>query len=113
MSHSAEKCKRGDPLGFINIYSVAKYQKTRKGDSFKTLKKNSKKVEQCRKKLKGVTLCTKFALAGFGLSSFISFCKKWYIRDEVCGLTKKKEEKKLATVSVGHFSLEKRRLKMK
>ena len=39
MSHSAEKCKRGDPLGFINIYSVAKYQKTRKGDSFDTLKK--------------------------------------------------------------------------
>ena len=38
MSHSAEKCKRGDPLGFINIYSVAKYQKTRKGDSFETLK---------------------------------------------------------------------------
>ena len=33
MSHSAENCKRGDPLGFINIYSVAKYQKTRKGDS--------------------------------------------------------------------------------
>ena len=38
MSHSAEKCKRGDPLGFINIYSVPKYQKTRKGDSFDTLK---------------------------------------------------------------------------
>ena len=27
-------CKKGDPLGFINIYSVAKYQKTRKGDIF-------------------------------------------------------------------------------
>ena len=39
-------------------------------------------------------------------------CKKWYIRDEVCGLTKKKE-KKLATVRVGHFSLEKRRLKIR
>ena len=25
-------------MGFINIYSVAKYQKTRKGDSFDTLK---------------------------------------------------------------------------
>ena len=35
MSHSAEKCKSGDPLGFINIYSVAKYQKTRKGDFLK------------------------------------------------------------------------------
>ena len=46
--------------------------------------------------MKGGTLCTKFALAGLGLSSlsnFVSFCKKWYIRDEVCGLTKKKENK--------------------
>ena len=38
MSHSAEKCKRGDPLGFVNIYSVAKYQKTLNGDCFETLK---------------------------------------------------------------------------
>ena len=38
MSHSAEKCKRGDPLGFINIHSVAKYQETLRGDSFETLK---------------------------------------------------------------------------
>ena len=53
MSHSAEKCKRGDPLGFINIYSVAKYQKTRKGDSFETLKNFRKKVAQCRKKSEG------------------------------------------------------------
>ena len=51
MSHSAKKCKRGDPLGFINIYSVAKYKKTRKGDSFETLKKFRKKVAQCRKKI--------------------------------------------------------------
>ena len=57
MSHSAEKCKRGDPLGFINIYSVAKYQKTRKGDSFETLKNFRKKVAQCRKKIeRGVPL---------------------------------------------------------
>ena len=27
--HSAETCKRGEPLVFINIHSVAKYQKTR------------------------------------------------------------------------------------
>ena len=39
-----------------------------------------------------------------GLSERISFCKKWYIRDELCGLTKKKK-KKLATVIVGLFSL--------
>ena len=42
--------------------------------------------------MKGGPLCTKFALAGLGLSSFISFCKKWYIRDEVCDLTKKKRK---------------------
>ena len=51
MSHSAEKCKRGDPLGFINIYSVAKYQKTRKGDSFETFKIFRKKVAQFPKKI--------------------------------------------------------------
>ena len=51
MPHSAEKCKRGDPLGFINIYSVAKYQKTLKGNSFETLKIFRKKVAQCRKKI--------------------------------------------------------------
>ena len=106
---SFRKC-RIVPLGFINIYSVAKYQKTRKGDSFETLKDFRKKSNSAKKNLKGDplvssgfvgyvkkvknergTLCTKFALAGLGLSSFISFCKKWYIRDEVCGLTKKKE----------------------
>ena len=47
-SYSAKKCKRGDPLGFITIISVAKYQKTRKGDSFETLKKFRKKVLQFR-----------------------------------------------------------------
>ena len=36
-SHSVEKCERGDPLGFINIYSAAKYEKTRRGDPFETL----------------------------------------------------------------------------
>ena len=30
-------------------------------------------------------LCTKFALAGLGLSSFSSFCKKWTDQCEVCG----------------------------
>ena len=50
MSHSAEKCKKGEPLGFINIYSVAKYQKTRKGDSFETLKNFRKKSRTMPKK---------------------------------------------------------------
>ena len=79
------KNEKGDPLGFINIHSVAKYQKTRRG----TLLRH------------WGTICSKFALAELGLSKLISFCKKWYIRDEVCGLTKK--EKKLATVIVGLF----------
>ena len=35
---------KGDPLGFIDIYSVAKYQKTRMGDSSETLKKFGKKA---------------------------------------------------------------------
>ena len=49
MLHSGEKCKKGDPLGFINIYSVAKYQKTRKGDSFETLKNFRKKSHNAEK----------------------------------------------------------------
>ena len=51
MSHSAEKCKRRDPLGFINIYSVTKYQETRKGDSFETLKNFQKKSRTMPKKI--------------------------------------------------------------
>ena len=43
--------KRRDPLGFINIHSVAKYQKTRRGDSFETLKNFRKNFAQCRKKI--------------------------------------------------------------
>ena len=50
------KNEKGDPLGFINILSVAKYQKIRRGDSFETLKIFEKKFAQCRKKLKGETL---------------------------------------------------------
>ena len=56
MSHSAEKCKRGDPLGFINIYSVAKYQKTRKGDSFETFKNFRKKSHNAEKKIEPFSL---------------------------------------------------------
>ena len=53
MSRSAEKCKKGDPFGVINIYSVAKYQKTRKGESFETLKNFRKKPHNAKKKSKG------------------------------------------------------------
>ena len=86
--------QKRDPLGFINIHSVAKYQKTRRGTLLRH-EKNSKKVAQCRK-MKGMplvsssfvgylakvknergTLCNKFALAGLGLSGIRSFSKKW------------------------------------
>ena len=48
MSHSAEKVK-GGPLGFVNIHSVAKYQKTRRGDSFETSKIFRKKSHSAEK----------------------------------------------------------------
>ena len=69
MSHSAEKCKRGDPLGFINIYLVAKYQKkTRKGDSFETLKNFRKKSpNDAEKNRKGHPLVS---------SGFVGYVKK-------------------------------------
>ena len=51
------KNEKGDPLGFINILSVAKYQKIRRGDSFETLKIFEKKIRTVpKKKLKGGTL---------------------------------------------------------
>ena len=40
-------------MGFINIYSVAKYQKTRKGDSFETLKNFRKKSHNAEKNRNG------------------------------------------------------------
>ena len=116
------KNEKGDPLGFINILSVAKYQKIRRGDSFETLKIFEKKIRTVPKKIergdplessgfvgyvKKVknergTLCSKFALVELGLSG-LSFCKKWYIRDELCGLTKKKKNK-TGTSKVGAIS---------
>ena len=64
MSHSAEKHKRGgDSLGYINIYSVAKYQKTRKRDSFETLKSFQKKWLNAEKNRKG------------GPFSLVRFCR--------------------------------------
>ena len=74
------KNEKGDPLGSINKHSVAKSFGPFR---FCRLRKKGKKSKRA--------LCTKFALAGLGLSSLISFCKKWYIRDELCGLTKQKK----------------------
>ena len=47
------KNEKGDPLGFINILSVAKYQKIRRGDSFESLKIFEKNSHSAEKKLKG------------------------------------------------------------
>ena len=62
-------------MDFINIYSVAKYQKTRKGDSFETLKNFRKKSRTTpKKKSKGGTLVS---------SGFVGYVKivKNEIRD--------------------------------
>ena len=67
MSHNAEKCKKGDPLGFINIYAVAKYQKTRKGDSFETLKNFRKKSHSAEKIERGDPLVS---------SGFVGYVEK-------------------------------------
>ena len=48
--HIVPKNEKGDPLGFINIHPVAKYQKTRRGDSFETLKIFEKKIRTVPKK---------------------------------------------------------------
>ena len=133
MSHSAEKCKRGDPLAFINIYSIVKFQKTRKEDSFETLKNFWKKSHLAEKKS---NLSVSSGFVGYGEKvknerwdpfALISADRTWPLMLVVlvvsivrkvaqsewdCSLTKKKE-KKLATVRVGHYSLEKRRLKMR
>ena len=85
-SFSRKKCKRRDPLGFISIHSVAKYEKTRRGTLFRHLKIFRKKSHSAEKnpkrgpfrlvwflgyleKVKNErgTLCTTFALAGLGL----------------------------------------------
>ena len=50
MSHSAEKCKRGTLWALLTYILLQNFKKTRKGDSFETLKNFRKKVAQCRKK---------------------------------------------------------------
>ena len=106
ISHSAEKCN--GVLWNLITYILLINQKTLRGDPFETLKnfrksrtvlKNNRKGDPLVssgfvgyiKKVKNErgTLCSKFALAGLGLSSFSSFCKKWTDQCEVCGLKKK------------------------
>ena len=52
-SHNAEKLKRGGPLRFFNIHSVAKHEKTEKNKNFYFWKKN---LTVPKKKLEGGTL---------------------------------------------------------
>ena len=63
MLHSAEKCKRGDPLGITNIHSVASFKKLSKGDPLKTLECSLKKRHTAPKKLKA------------GSFSLVRFCR--------------------------------------
>ena len=66
-SHSAEKCERGTLWDFLNIHSVAKYQKLM-GGTIKKFRKNMRILNsltvpkkrgksQCRKKWKGRPFC--------------------------------------------------------
>ena len=66
-SRIVPKNVKGDPLGSINIYSVAKYQKTRKGDSFETFKNFQKKSHNAEKDRKGDPLVS---------SGFVGYVKK-------------------------------------
>ena len=59
---------KGGPSGFINIHSVVKYQKPRRGDPLGTIKNFGKKVVQCRKKSKGED--------PLGTSGFLGFLEK-------------------------------------
>ena len=48
--HSAEKCKRGDSLGFFDIHCVAKYRNKWRGDPLVPSKKFQKKSHTAEKK---------------------------------------------------------------
>ena len=48
--HSAEKCKRGDPLGFFDIHCVAKYRNKRRGDPSVESKKLQNESHSAEKK---------------------------------------------------------------
>ena len=121
--------KRGDPLGFINILSGAKYQKIRRGDSFETLKIFEKKIRTVPKKnwkggpfavslhwsnLAWVNLSVSVKSGTYAMSSVVWRKKEKKLATLIVGLFSLKEKaptKKLATVIVGIFSPEKRRLK--
>ena len=94
-SHCVGKCKRG-PLGIIKILGFC----CKIWDPFETITnfRKSRKPEKKSKgdqgpfslvRFSGLRQKTKFALAGLGLNSFGSFCRKWTDQWEVCGLKKK------------------------
>ena len=60
----------GDQLGFINIYSVAKHQKTRKVDSFETLRNFRKKSHNAEKTERGDPLVS------YGFVGYVKNVKK-------------------------------------
>ena len=63
MSHSAEKCKRGTLWALLTYILLQNIKKTRKGDSFVTLKNFEKKSYNAQKNRKG------------GPFSLVRFCR--------------------------------------
>ena len=82
------KNERGGPLETKKIWKVAQCRKKSQGGLFS-------RIQFCRllwKKMKGGTLCTKFALAPWpdlALGGFSDVPKKWTYQCEWCGLKKK------------------------
>ena len=110
-SHIVEKCEGGDPLCFLKLQFLAKYQKNEDdpSETFINFRKKvcaEKKICKLALSLVRFCKCTKQFAAEAGTRTRdrwvpvepITFCtKKWHIRGELCGLTKK-----LATVRVVH-----------
>ena len=90
MSHSAEKCKREDPLIFINIHSVAKHQKTRRETLWGYLKKFELKSNSAEKKIeRGVgSFVLSLPWPDLALGGFRKVSKKWTDQSEDCSLKK-------------------------
>ena len=95
------KIKKADPLGFFSIHLVGKYQKIESGTFCRHLK-HFEKISQCRKKIENgdPLVSSGFANArksfwlkqGFepatAAKPIILCTKKWYLRGELCGLTR-------------------------
>ena len=78
------KNERGTLSDFKTFVSLQNIKQLEGGPS-----EDNKVLVSLGKKTKGGTLCSKFPLAGNGLSSFGSFCEKWTFQCEVCALEKK------------------------